>query len=87
MKKTNHNNPRYNAVFRAEPEGGFTVTVPALPGCVTYGRNLNQAKKMAVDAVSAYLASLEKHGESIPSDDDSFISSIQPTNKSIATHA
>jgi len=36
---------RYNIIFRSEPEGGFTVLVPSLPGCVTYGKNLKEAKK------------------------------------------
>ena len=37
----------YNLIFKTEPEGGFTVSVPSLPGCVTYGKNLTEAKKMA----------------------------------------
>ena len=70
-------NLHYNLIFRAEPEGGFTVLVPALPGCVTYGKTLNEAKKMARDAIEAYIESLEKHHERIPSDDTTFISSVQ----------
>ena len=70
-----------NVVFRAEPEGGFTVFVPALPGCVTYGKDLQEARVMAIDAISGYLVSLKKHGEAIPTDENSFISSIQvPVN-------
>ncbi|MFI5206024.1 MAG: type II toxin-antitoxin system HicB family antitoxin [Candidatus Paceibacterales bacterium] len=65
---------RFNLVFQAEPEGGFTVLVPALPGCVSYGKNLKQAKSMASDAVAGYLRSLKKHGKPIPNDDNSFIS-------------
>jgi predicted RNase H-like HicB family nuclease len=51
---------RYNVIFRPEPEGGFTVLVPSLPGCITYGRNLKEAKKMAIDAIKGYIASLKK---------------------------
>ena len=69
-------NLRYNLIFRQEPEGGFTVTVPALPGCVTYGKNLSEAKKMAADAIRGYIASLRKHGELVPSEGETFISSI-----------
>lgn len=68
---------RYNVVFRPEPEGGFTVIVPSLPGCVTYGRNLKDARKMALDAIKGYVASLKKHKESIPSDEESFWGSIE----------
>ena len=60
---------RYNLVFQAEPEGGFTVIVPALPGCVSYGKNLKQAKLMAEDAIIGYLKSLKKRGKPIPSND------------------
>lgn len=67
---------RYNIILRPEPKGGFTVLVPALPGCITYGRDLAEAKKMAADAIRGYLASLQKHGEPIPSDATTFITSI-----------
>lgn len=68
---------RYNVVFRPEPEGGFTVIVPSLPGCVTYGRNLKEARKMAIDAIEGYIASLKKHKEPIPTDEESFFTSIE----------
>jgi len=67
---------RYNLIFKPEPEGGFTVIVPSLPGCVTYGKNLKEAKKMAHDAIFGYLQSLKKHNEIIPSDNNDFVSSI-----------
>jgi len=70
-------NLNYNLVFRPEPEGGFTVTVPALPGCVTYGKDLVEAKRMVKDAILGYIESLKKHNEAIPSDEASFIGSIQ----------
>lgn len=70
-------NIHYTLIFRPEPEGGFTVTVPALPGCVTYGKNLKQAKEMAADAIGGYLASLRKDKEPIPTDQDIFVGSIR----------
>lgn len=75
-------NLNYNLIFQSESEGGFTVTVPALPGCVSYGKNLDEAKQMVFDAIQGYIASLKKHNEPIPSDDNSFISSIQIPNVS-----
>jgi antitoxin HicB len=56
----------YNVMLRPEPEGGYTVLVPALPGCITYGRTLAEAKKMAWDAIGGYIGSLKKHKESVP---------------------
>ena len=67
----------YMILFQPEPEGGFTVTVPALPGCVTYGKDLAEAKKMAIDAIGAYFASLKKHGEPIPAEAEPLITSIR----------
>ena len=80
----------YNLMFRPEPEGGFTVFVPALPGCITYGKNLAEAKNMARDAIRAYIASLRKHREPVPSDEETFIASIQvkeSVHKKVPVHA
>lgn len=68
---------RYTIIFQPEPEGGFTVTVPALHGCITYGKDLTEAKKMAIDAISAYFASLRKHHESIPVETEPLITSVR----------
>lgn len=67
---------KYTVIYTQEPEGGFTVIVPTLPGCVTYGRDINEAKKMVEDAIRVYLESLQKHKESIPMEINSLISSI-----------
>lgn len=67
----------YHLIFKPEPEGGFTVTVPVLPGCTSYGKTLSQAKAMIQDAIKGYIASLKKHRELIPSDDESFISVVK----------
>ncbi len=73
MKKAHFH---FNIVLRPEPEGGFTAIVPALPGCVTYGRTLTEAKKMAKDAITGYIASLRKHGEAIPTDNETLVASL-----------
>jgi len=56
----------YAIILRAESEGGYTVLVPALPGCVTYGRTVVEAKKMAKDVIGGYIESLKKHEEPLP---------------------
>lgn len=66
----------FNVVLRPEPEGGFTAIVPALPGCVTYGRTLAEARAMAKDAISGYVESLKKHKEPVPSDDETLVTSL-----------
>ena len=49
-----------------EAEGGYTVVVPALPGCITFGENINEAKIMAKEAIELYIEELKERGESIP---------------------
>jgi predicted RNase H-like HicB family nuclease len=66
----------FHVVLRPEPEGGFTVLVPALPGCITYGRTLAEARKMAKDAVSGYIESLKKHREPIPTDNETLVATL-----------
>lgn len=60
----------YRIILRPEPEGGYTVIVPTLPGCITYGKNLEEAKEMAMDAITVYLESMKKHGEPIIDDSE-----------------
>ncbi len=62
----------YRIVLKEEPEGGYTVTVPALPGCITYGKDIPETYRMAEDAIMAYLESQVKHGETISDDSRTF---------------
>jgi predicted RNase H-like HicB family nuclease len=59
----------YNILLQPEPEGGYTVTCPSLPGLVTYGETLEEARAMAVEAIEAYLESLQVDDEPIPESD------------------
>ncbi len=56
----------YRILLREEPEGGYTVIVPSLPGCITYGETMEEAKKMANEAIELYTESRKSHGEKIP---------------------
>ncbi len=58
----------YTVFFEPAPEGGYIVTVPALPGCVTEGDTLEEAREMAIDAIKCYCESLLKDSESLPVD-------------------
>jgi predicted RNase H-like HicB family nuclease len=57
---------QFTVIIERQPEGEYLVTVPALPGCYTEGRTLEEAREMAADAIRAYCASLLKHGDPIP---------------------
>ncbi len=65
----------YTAIFQKEPEGGYTVIIPALKGCVTYGETIEEASIAAKEAIESYLGSLAKDGEPAPLD-ISFVSTI-----------
>ena len=57
----------YPAVFKPNPSGGYIVTVPDAPGCVTGGETLEESLRMTQDALSVYMCSVEDHNEPIPS--------------------
>jgi predicted RNase H-like HicB family nuclease len=59
----------YMVLLQPEPEGGYTVTCPALPGLVTYGASLEEARAMAADAIRGYIECLREDGEPIPESD------------------
>ena len=58
----------YKIMLHREPEGGFTVNVPALPGCITYGEDIDEAIAMAKEAIELYIEELKDRGEVIPDD-------------------
>ena len=74
MKRTHW---RFNIFLRPEPEGGYTANVPVLPGCVTHGRTLVEAEKMAKDAVIGYIESLRRHREAIPTDHETVVARLR----------
>jgi len=59
----------YKILLRKEPEGGYTVIVPSLPGCITYGITIEEAINMAKEAIELYIESLREHGDEIPTEE------------------
>ena len=66
----------YRVLLTKEPEGGYTVNVPALPGCVTYGETIDQAMSMAQEAIELYVETLRAEGEPVPDDSQTLEYSI-----------
>lgn len=58
----------YTVIFEPVKEGGYDVTVPAIPEICTFGDTLKEAKVMAEDAIKCYLESALAEGEPIPED-------------------
>lgn len=69
----------YRILLNQEPEGGYTVNVPSLPGCITYGENVEEAIAMAKEAIELYIESLDAHGEPIPDETNTLEYSITLT--------
>ena len=61
----------YKILLHKEPEGPYTVMVPALPGCITFGETVEHSIQMAKEAIELYIEELQERGEDIP--DDSFL--------------
>ncbi len=72
-------NLTYKRLLTKEPGGAYTASVPALPGCITYGENIDHAISMAKEAIELYIEHLEAKGESIPDDSQTLEYSLNLT--------
>jgi antitoxin HicB len=59
---------RYTVILYPEEEGGYSVLVPSLPGCVTQGETVEEALEMARDAIELYISVLRDRGENVPAE-------------------
>jgi antitoxin HicB len=56
----------FDVVLVPESDGGYSVLVPALPGCVSQGATRDEALSMIREAIEGYLESLAAHGDPVP---------------------
>lgn len=56
----------YPAIFHESDEGGFWITFPDIPECMTQGDDMQQAYEMAVDALGLAITSREKEKQELP---------------------
>ncbi|MBK9150416.1 MAG: type II toxin-antitoxin system HicB family antitoxin [Saprospiraceae bacterium] len=70
----------YKIHLHKESEGGYTVIVPSLPGCITYGEDVDEAIAMAKEAIGLYIEELKERGESIPDDSNTLEYSLNFEN-------
>lgn len=59
----------YICTFRPEPEGGYTVLCPSVPGMVSYGRTLDEARVNAQEAIELCLEVMREQGQPLPPSD------------------
>ena len=69
----------YKILLHKEPEGQYTATVPALPGCITFGDNVEHAIQMAKEAIEVYIEELQARGEDVPDDSSTLEYSLNLT--------
>ena len=59
---------RYTVVLEQEPDGGYVVSVPALPGCVTQGDTRTEALANIYEAIELYIADCRDAGDPVPTE-------------------
>ena len=59
---------RYTVVLEQEPDGGYVVSVPALPGCVSHGDNRAEALSNIREAIEVYIEDCRDAGDPIPTE-------------------
>ncbi|MDD2756502.1 MAG: type II toxin-antitoxin system HicB family antitoxin [Methanothrix sp.] len=79
----------YRIRLEKEEEGGYTVIVPALAGCVTFGETVEEAIDMAKEAIEGYIETLIDLGKKVPTDNDvlEYTGSGTRSAKSKVTHS
>lgn len=61
---------KYKVILEAQEEGGYTVYVPSLPGCVSQGESKPEALDNIREAIEIYLESVHARGISPPEVDE-----------------
>jgi antitoxin HicB len=68
---------RYKILLRKEENGTYTVIVPSLPGCLTFGHTVEEALAMAKEAIEGFIECMIARGEDVPIEaDESMICTV-----------
>ncbi len=59
----------YRVILEPNESGGYTVTVPLLPGCISEGDTRKEALDNIKEAIELYIESLQEDGEPIPTEE------------------
>jgi len=68
-----------HAVYSQNEDGSWTVEVPPLPGCVTWGETRDEALEMAMDAIEGWVLTALRFGDPIPSIDGCILHYVSDT--------
>jgi predicted RNase H-like HicB family nuclease len=69
----------FDVIFTKQDEGGFTVEVPDLPGCISEGDTIEEAEENIQEAIELYLKTLEDRGLPLPQREESKIFKMKIT--------
>ena len=61
---------RYRILLRKEDDGTYTVIVPSLPGCLTFGHTVEEALKIAEETIEGFIECMIARGEEVPVETD-----------------
>jgi predicted RNase H-like HicB family nuclease len=61
---------RCTVILQKEDDGGYVVTVPVLPGCVSQGDTREEAMRNIEEAIELYVEDMRAAGESVPVEDE-----------------
>lgn len=67
MKRKQEQIFSYFAIYDPAPEGGYNVSFPDFPGCVTFGRTFEEARQMAAEVLELWIEEMKDNKKSIPS--------------------
>lgn len=56
---------QYYAIFDRAEEGGYNVSFPSFPGCVTFGRTLKEAREMAKEVLQLWFEELQSNKQRV----------------------
>lgn len=68
----------YPALFHKAEEGGFWITFPDLPECMTQGDNMEDAYEMASDALGLAIVSRQENQKALPVPSEPYAISLEP---------
>jgi antitoxin HicB len=68
----------YTIVIEPDEEDGYSVSVPALPGCFTQGKTIEEATEHAAEAIAVHIAGLQGDDVPVPVDRPRLLYMLRP---------
>ena len=75
---------KFRVILEPNESGGYTVTVPLLPGCISEGDARAEALANIKEAIELYIESLQADGEPIPTEETEEATTFLSTLKQVA---